>query len=337
MQKEDIRIKRVIIHILNPAAGLPVLSEVEVEFGSDFADFLRDHIYKIMSSDDCKKCKFYEKESEIYQVLASYREDHFIPMSQDIANHLYQIMSSNVDIPPADLVIVRFKADEREYLALLKMNYMESFTHKTRDLEEGKENEAAKHKAILPMGSRLKEAAMIAMDDLSIQAIEKKYEVNGEKTNYFTSLFLKCSSELSHKSKLSIVTKAVEKVQNNYYDEEQLYEQVMRAKSIIHETLQENGSFKVEELSEKIFGNDNRYSMKAEFHESMEKYDLVKQEIAPRNEGTVKKYAFQNLQTDTGIEIKIPMEQYKDSIQVVRENGNISLHIKNIMQLKAKF
>lgn len=334
MQKEDIRIKRVIIHILNPAAGLPVLSDGEVEFGSDFADFLRDHIYKIMSSDDCKKCKFYKKESEVYQLLASYQEDDFISMSQDIANHLYQIMSSNIDIPPADLVIVRFKANDREYLALLKMNYIESFTHKTKDLEDGKENEAAKHKAILPMGSRLKEAAMIAMDDLSIQAIEKKYEVNGEKVNYFTSLFLKCSSELSHKSKLSIVTKAVEKVQNNYYDEEQLYEQIMRAKSIIHETLQEDGSFEVEELSEKIFGNE--YSMRVEFQEIMEKYDLVKQEIAPKNEGTVKKYAFQNLQTDTGIEIKIPMEQYKDSVEVVRENGSISLYIKNIMQLEAK-
>ena len=64
MQKEDIRIKRVIVHIMDSLVGLPVLSDTEIEFGSDFADFLREHIYKIMSSDDCKKCKFYEKESE---------------------------------------------------------------------------------------------------------------------------------------------------------------------------------------------------------------------------------------------------------------------------------
>lgn len=282
MQKEDIRIKRVIIHILNPAAGLPVLSDVEMEFGSDFADFLMEHIYKIMSSDDCKKCKFYKKESEVYQLLASYQEDDFVSMSQDIANYLYQIMSSNIDIPPA-----------------------ERSCHDCHGRP-------------------------------SIQAIEKKYEVNGEKTNYFTSLFLKCSSEISHKSKLSVVTKAVEKVQNNYYDEEQLYEENMRTKSIIYETL-EDGSFAVEELSDKIFGND--YGMKAEFQESMEKYDLVKQEIAPKNEGTIKKYAFQNLLTDTGIEIKIPMEQYinTDFVEIVREaNGSISLCIKNIMHLKAK-
>mgnify|MGYP002508702641 CR=1 FL=1 len=66
---------------------------------------------------------------------------------------------------------------------------------------------------------RLQEAAIINLSDLSVYAIEKKYDVNGEKTNYFTYLFLKCSSRLSPKSKLSIVTKAVENVQNGYYDE----------------------------------------------------------------------------------------------------------------------
>lgn len=37
----DIRIDRVIIHILDSSVGIPVLSDVEVEHGSDFNDFLR--------------------------------------------------------------------------------------------------------------------------------------------------------------------------------------------------------------------------------------------------------------------------------------------------------
>lgn len=39
MIKEDIRIKKVIVHILDSMVGLPVLSDKEIEFGSDFADF----------------------------------------------------------------------------------------------------------------------------------------------------------------------------------------------------------------------------------------------------------------------------------------------------------
>ena len=41
MQKEEIRIRKVIGHILDSTVGLPVLSDSEIEFGSDFAEFLR--------------------------------------------------------------------------------------------------------------------------------------------------------------------------------------------------------------------------------------------------------------------------------------------------------
>ena len=340
MQKDDIRIKRVIVHIMDSLVGLPVLSDTEIEFGSDFADFLREHIYKIMSSDDCKQCKFSEKESEVYQMLIQYSEENFIPMSRDMADYLYQIMNSNIDIPPADLIIVRFKANDREYLAILKMNYKESYTHRTKALEEGEgnENEIIKYRSILPAESqRLSEAAIIDLGDLSVRAIEKKYDINGEKTNYFTYLFLKCSSELSHKSKLSIVSKAVESVQNHYYDESALYEQTMRAKNIIHEALEEDGGFVVEEIAEKIF--EEKPELKVEFQDKMEKYDMVKQEIAPQSERTTKKYETQYLTTDSGIEIKIPMEQYNDpgSVEfITNSDGSISVLIKNIGHIKAK-
>lgn len=340
MQKEDIRIKRVIIHIMDSMVGMPVLSDTEIEFGSDFADFLREHIYKIASSDDCKACRFYEKESEVYQMLAQYSEENFIPMSQDMANYLYQIMNSNIDIPAADLAVVRFKAEDKEFIALLKMNYKESYTHRTKTSEdgEGNENEIIKYKSILPNETqRLQEAAIIDLTDFSVKAMEKKYEVNGEKTNYFTYLFLKCSSELSHKSKLSIVTRAVESVQNDYYDESILYEQTMRAKNIIHEALEENGGFAVEEIADKIF--EEKPELKIEFQDKMEKYDMVKQEINPQSERTTKKYETQFLTTDSGIEIKIPMEKYNDpgSVEfITNPDGSVSVLIKNVGHIKAR-
>lgn len=340
MQKEDIRIKRVIIHIMDSMVGMPVLSDTEIEFGSDFADFLREHIYKIASSDDCKACRFYEKESEVYQMLAQYSEENFIPMSQDMANYLYQIMNSNIDIPAADLAVVRFKAEDKEFIALLKMNYKESYTHRTKTSEdgEGNENEIIKYKSILPNETqRLQEAAIIDLTDFSVKAMEKKYEVNGEKTNYFTYLFLKCSSELSHKSKLSIVTRAVESVQNDYYDESILYEQTMRAKNIIHEALEENGGFAVEEIADRIF--EEKPELKIEFQDKMEKYDMVKQEINPQSERTTKKYETQFLTTDSGIEIKIPMEKYNDpgSVEfITNPDGSVSVLIKNVGHIKAR-
>ena len=89
MIKEDIRIKRVIVHILDSTVGMPVLSDSELEFGSDLADFLREHIYKIVAGDDCKSCQFYKEESEVYKMLIQYDEEYFVDISKDMANYLY--------------------------------------------------------------------------------------------------------------------------------------------------------------------------------------------------------------------------------------------------------
>ncbi len=340
MNREDIRIKHVIIHILDPTIGMPVLSDTELEYGSEVAEFLKEHIARIGSGDDAKECRFYREESEVYRLLDAYADEDFVSVSKEIAALLYGIMQGNIDIPSADLVVVRFKEGDDEYLALLKMNYKACYTHRTMALAdgEGNSNEMIRHKSILPSESqRLTEAALIRLDDLALRVIEKKYEVNGEKTDYFSFLFLKCSAHLSHKSKLSIVSRAVDSIQKEGFDETERYEKQMRAKSIIQEEIEENGGFVVEELAEKIFGEQPE--LKVAFQDKMEKYNMVKEEIQPQSETTVRKFQSQHLYTDTGIEIKIPMEQYKDPRRVefvTNPDGTISVLIKNIEHLEAR-
>lgn len=340
MIKEDIRIKHIIVHILDSTIGMPVLSDRELEYGSEIADFVREHIGRICVGDDARECRFYERESEIYQMLESYEDENFIGVSQKMANLLYEIMGANIDIPPADLMVVRFRAGEEEYLALLKMNYKALYTHRTMPLEkgEGNSNELIRHRSILPSQShRLTEAAVICLSDLTLQVVEKKYEVNGEKVDYFSYLFLKCSAHLSHKSKLSIVGRAVEQVQKEGFDETKQFERQMRAKSIIQEEIVENGGFVVEEIADKIF--EDQPALKTVFQDKMEKYNMVRERIEPRSENTVRKYQSQHLFTDTGIEIRIPMEQYKNPRCVefiTNPDGTISVLIKNIEHLEAK-
>ena len=338
MVKENIRIRKVIVHIMDSTIGMPVLSDTELEYGSELADFVKEHIAKISSGDDAKECRFYQEESEVYHILEQYADESFVDISKDIAALLYDIMSSNIDIPAADLIVVRFQYDAEEYLALLKMNYKSLYTHRTMPLEEGNSNEIIRHKSILPSESqRLTEAAIIRLDDLAVWTVEKKYEVNGEKTNYFSFLFLKCSSHLSHKSKLSIVNRAIEGVQKEGYDETERFSKQMEAKRVIQEEIEENGGFTVEEIAEKIFYE--KPELKVAFQDKMEKYDMVKEEIKPQSENTVKKYQSQHLYTDTGIEIKIPMEQYKNprSVEfITNPDGTVSVLIKNIEHLEAK-
>ncbi len=339
MVKEEIRILKGIVHILDINVGMAVLSDSEMELGEDLRDYLREHIFKIASGDESKRCEFYRKESQVFAALQEYDDLKFVDFSKMLAEGLFDIMHANVEIPCADLFVVRFMEGGRNYIAILKMNYKEFYTHRTQPVESGNFNEVIKHRSILPAGSaRISEGAIISLEDFSVSLVEKKYEINGEKENYFSYLFLKCTSDIPQKTKLSIVTRAIANVQKNNLEEKEQFEETMKAKAIIEETLKEEGSFTPEVIAEKVFADHP--ILKDEFQEQMEKYNMVREEVAPICETTVRKYEKQSLTTDTGIELKIPMEQYKDpdSVEfITNADGTVSILIKNIEHIEAKY
>lgn len=336
MDKGSIRIENAIVHILDSKLGMPVLSDGILEYGSEFAEFLKEHIFRSLTSDEAKKCRFME-ESEVFDCLKN--ETDFIEKSKKIGECLYEIMSSNIDIPSADLIFADFSINEIPMCAILKMNYKTSYTHITAAGEEGNINGLTVNRSILPTQTqKLSEAAIVNLEDYTIRLLEKKYEVNGTKTNYFSELFMKCTTRMSQKTKLDIVTKAVEQVQQEYIDENRQFEEKMKTKSIIHDEIINNGSLSIPEVSEKIFANNPQ--MKEKFNEKIEKYHIPENEpIAINNEATTRKFTKQSLVTDTGIEIKIPMEQYNSTENIefiTNEDGTISVLIKNISNITSK-
>ena len=69
MEKDDIIIRSAIMHILDSTVGMPVLSDSLLELTPDMNDFLRNHIYKVISGDELKTCVFDEENSVVYQKL----------------------------------------------------------------------------------------------------------------------------------------------------------------------------------------------------------------------------------------------------------------------------
>lgn len=338
MENEELRLEHTIIHILDGSVGMPVLSDRELEYGSDFRDFLRAHILRISQSDDIKHCSFDKEESAVYRMLAEWQPEQFVEISKQIAAELYGIMNANIDIPAADLLVVQYREGECPCLALLKMNYKTSYTHRTNADPWGNQNDVIQYKAILPgEKQKLAEAALIGLEDFSIRLIEKKYEVNGVKTNYFSSLFLKCRDSMSSKTKLAIVGRTVADVQKKYYAESEQFEVQMEAKSIINQELAEKGSLDVPEVIGRIFKGNTE--MEEEVREKLDKWNITDAPVAPQNPATTRKFEKQHLMTDSGIEIKIPMEAYhnKDKIEfITNPDGTISVLIKNVGHIESK-
>lgn len=336
MERDEIIIRNGIVHILDSTIGMPVLSDQLLELGPDLNEFLRGHIFKIASSDDMKSCNFNQEESYVYQCLKDFKEENMIPVSQEISRFLYTIMNQNIDILPADLLVVTYQVNSTLHLALLKMNYKESYIHYASTDETGNYNDIIKQKVTLPSEStKLSEAVLINLSDYSIQLVEKKYEINGVKTNYLSQIFLQCQTKLSQKAKLNIITKAVEQINQKYYEDD--FDKHMETKAIIHNEYMEQGTISPQSISEKIFQENTE--LKEEFTEKLEKYNLTTEEIKPQNKQTTRKFEKQFLTTDTGIEINIPMSQYNDkqSVEFINNpDGTISVLIKNISHITSK-
>lgn len=335
MEKDDIIIRKGIVHILDSQLGYPVFSEKLLELTPDINGFFRQHIFKILSGDDIKKCYFSSENNAggMYRLIKEFTEENFINASKEMAGILYNIMNKNIAIPSADFAAVTFQVKGVLYLALLKMNYKESFVHMTDSMEGANVNSIIKYTASLPASSsRLSEAVIINLVDYTVNIIEKKYEVNGKKCNYLSELYLKCNTSMSSKTKLDIVTRVVGQVNKKHFAEKPVKQ--MEAKRIIKEEMEESGTINVERISEKIYGKVP--GIKEEFDSQMEKYNMQKEEVKPQNEKTTKKFEKQYLKTDTGIEINIPMEQCQDTGQVefiTNPDGTISVLIKNINRI----
>lgn len=328
--KDDIVIRKTILHVLDTTHGECILSNTLLDPGPDLHEFIRTHIFKIFTSDDTKKCTFSEDHSPIYALLQEWDEKEeasFIATSQEIAQKLYYAMHEGQDIPAADLLFVTFQTEGVIYLALLKMNYKESYTHQIAiyppsDFEASMDDQAeedssshdtlihaeiVKSKSLLPASStRIPEAVIINLKDFSIKLLEKSYEIAGEKTFYLSENFLVCYTTLPPKKKLNILTRVVNNITNKYEDGD--IQAKMEVKSALQKEYVDRKEFNIEEIGQKLFGKSPE--RKAEFDEKMESYDLQYDTFSVTNESTVKRLEKQVIVTDNGIEVTIPMETY---------------------------
>ena len=112
----------------------------------------------------------------------------------------------------------------------------------------------------------------------------------------------------------------------------------METKQIIHSQLAETGAVSVPFVLDQVFKEKEEY--KEEVQEKLEKYQMGPDvRIEPQAESTARKFGKQHLTTDTGVEIKIPMEQYQDGEHIefiTNPDGSISILIKNVGRITSK-
>ncbi len=331
----EIRINKAILHILDNNSPQPVFSQSELELNEGIANYIARHIEKLITDDGTRDASLFQ-DSPFHAFAESIQDgENFLGVSIDIAQRLHKIMVSNITIPNADLLVAMVTIDAQEYLALIKFNYKEGYTHFVNYNEQGIDNQIITHKVLFASESQKNdEGALIRFEDKSVKVAEKPYEINGEKTFYFSKMFLGCSTHYSQKESLKIVNTVAARIGKKYFDDS--FETASRVKTVLHELVEDDNEIDVEKVAHSVF--ESKPEIKEEYISEI-KQAGVPERIRITSQKAENRLSKHKIKTDNGIELSIPMELYKnkDVVEFITNyDGTTSLIIKNIQRFISK-
>jgi hypothetical protein len=327
----EIKIENAILHILDSTGELPVFSQEIIHLDDEkIYNFVLGHIEKMFVDQGVKTGKVSENSKIPY--LIKKIEDNFIDGSISIAEDLYKIMKQYLDIPSGDLLIVEVKYENYEYIAILKFNYKEGYTHYVDYGHNGTLNKIVINKVMFPSElQKNMEAVVINKNDLSLRVLEKDYSIDGIKMSYFSTMFLECDLDLSIKESIKVIRNVAKEITKEYYDDD--FNKVAEIKEAIYDTL-DSGVIEIENVANSIFRNNPE--IKREYMDRVEGAG-VPMAVDLEGKKPEKKLTVHKLKMDNGISLDIPVEIYRDRdiIEFVNNpDGTISIMIKNISNMK---
>ncbi len=333
--KAEIKLSKAILHILDANVSMPVLSTQELELTEETEAFLTRHIQKIFDDGNIQDSVFFP-DSRMFGIIDGFvgGTSGFIETSRNIATFLFEILIKNIEIPSADLAVCLFSCEGREYLGILKLNYKTGYSHYVSNVEGGVSNAIITQKTLMPLeNQKITECAVVSIRDMKVKVLQKDYEINGSKEEYWSKIFLQCHSELSNNSKLNILDRTTQKIAKKYFEED--FSKVAKARSVLAESLEEASSVRIDELAHEVF--ESNEEIKREYKEELHKAGIRENSVSISNELVGRKVRNQKIRTDTGIEINFPSHYFndKDKIEFINNvDGTVSIVIKNIGKIQ---
>lgn len=332
---EEIRIEKAVLHILDPNVGTPVLSDRALPL-DESVDFFIKHIEKSLVDSEIKECVFDQDDNPVRELIRNINQDNFISTTQQMASVLYDIMSSNVDIPPADVLFVVFRHENDRFLGIVKLNYKEAFTHSLASIDGATATNVIKYKTLYANETqKVDECVFINLNSHAVRIKEKKYEINGQKDYYLSNLFMKTQPARSYKEQYRLVEKSAEQIVKKYYTGDSLKQ--AEVKMAIKNNVDENLEIDIDDLS------------KAAFHDSPDMQTQYKQELTQKGfldkKIKINQQIYNELErnhriiTDIGIKMEIPsgLMKNRDRVEfIVNKDGTMSILIKNVNEVKSK-
>mgnify|MGYP002615689149 FL=1 len=327
----EIIIHQAILHVLDTTLDAPVLSGGGMELTAEKTAYLQNHIEKLLASDEIRQCR--PLPDSAFRNELEHNQD-FIDLSCRIAGVLFDYMHAHTTIPGADLAVVDFTRDGQPWLGILKLNYKNGYTHYTETVEGAPVNSIIQQRACLPTQSgKVEEGALINLTDYSMRLLEKKYDIDGHKEFYLSSVVFQYTQAEPEKKKLQAIQEAAaQAVKDAYEDEPHADAQV--AMLIANQAADNDNQVSVEQVRQQLA---EEYPLAAvPFDDYVEKSEVLEEAAAPVTvtPARIRRMESRSIRTANGIEVKIPTELLNSDSELEflhDPDGSVSLLIKNVI------
>ena len=321
----EIIIHQAILHVLDTTLDAPVLSGGGMELTAEKTAYLQNHIEKLLASDEIRQCR--PLPDSAFRNELEHNQD-FIDLSCRIAGVLFDYMHAHTTIPGADLAVVDFTRDGAPWLGILKLNYKNGYTHYTETVEGAPVNSIIQQRACLPTQS-----GKVEEGDYSMRLLEKKYDIDGHKEFYLSSVVFQYTQAEPEKKKLQAIQEAAaQAVKDAYEDEPHADAQV--AMLIANQAADNDNQVSVEQVRQQLA---EEYPLAAvPFDDYVEKSEVLEEAAAPVTvtPARIRRMESRSIRTANGIEVKIPTELLNSDSELEflhDPDGSVSLLIKNVI------
>lgn len=327
----EIIIHQAILHVLDTTLDAPVLSGGGMELTAEKTAYLQYHIEKLLASDEIRQCR--PLPDSAFRNELEHNQD-FIDLSCRIAGVLFDYMHAHTTIPGADLAVVDFTRDGAPWLGILKLNYKNGYTHYTETVEGAPVNSIIQQRACLPTQSgKVEEGALVNLTDYSMRLLEKKYDIDGHKEFYLSSVVFQYTQAEPEKKKLQAIQEAAaQAVKDAYEDEPHADAQV--AMLIANQAADNDNQVSVEQVRQQLA---EEYPLAAvPFDDYVEKSEVLEEAAVPVTvtPARIRRMESRSIRTANGIEVKIPTELLNSDSELEflhDPDGSVSLLIKNVI------
>lgn len=332
-------IDNAILHTITNDPATTLFSDIGLDVDSETCtEFVGRHVRRLLHNPGAKEATFSEG-SSVYALIKAFQkgELRFIELSRLLCERLAQLMQSGADIPPADVLVTLFDNAGKTYLALLKLNFTECYTHCVEQTESGTGTRLIKNLTVLPQGAgKVEEACLIPYDPMVLRVFEKPHALGGEQVDYFSSLFLECETNISKKEAAEQLLQVADAVGERHFGGD-VEKQAQRKRAIIEEAgaAEEEGGeepLRVGRVAERLFPAPEQEAVREEFIAAAREQGLP-EELPIDRSFAERAYKTQVVRADNGVEIRCPAELFSDPTAVVMENhadGSFTITFKNL-------